>query len=649
MEKKEDNRRKVHIWRPFAEARAFVRELELKSHAEWVTYCKSGKKPSDIPAYPLGVYRAEYQGTDDWLGTGRTRKFRSFTEARIYVRRLGLKSRDEWEVYCKSGRKPPDIPTHPDKIYWLEFESMGDWLGTGKPSTRNRKYRPFIEARAFVRKLELKSHKEWQAFCKSDKRPLDIPWQPWRIYTSEYKDMGDWLGVELTRHYHPFIEARAFVRELELKSHAEWVAYCKSGKKPPYIPSWPNRVYRSDYKGINDWLGVYRSFTEARAFVRKLELNTTAQWRAYCKSGKKPPDIPATPMKVYSTEYKSMGDWLGTTNRWDNKALLAFLFDLRPQLDHLENRELYDLLQQNGAFTAFRRVLGMSISPIRVLRDLKDNNGEELEQALRNTLDENIAMPTTGLSDETMADEGVNTVNVFENEVSSATFGRYSSSMEKTSDTALSTKSPVLQKYINRGDIQLSQQQEDLPEEPIVSKRKLSEQLHLLLTTFDYLCTTKDVHRRGYQLQDLLNLLFQLYGIPVQKSFTRNEGGEQIDGAFRLDGWHYLVECRWREKLADIRQLDGLYGQVGRSGKQTMGLFLSINGWSENVCQLLKQNASKSIILMDGKDLRGVLSSQTNLPDFLEAKIESLNLASEPFFGLQQYLEKKRTKRNGIF
>jgi TIR domain/Phage-integrase repeat unit len=419
VEKKEDNKRKVHSWRPFAEARAFVRKLELKSHAEWVAYCKSGKKPPDIPAYPLGVYRAEYQGTDDWLGTGRTRKFRSFTEARAFVHRLGLKSWDEWEAYCKSGRKPPDIPTHPDKVYWLEFESMGDWLGTGKPSTRNRKYRPFIEARAFVRKLELKSHKDWQAYSKSGKRPHDIPSQPWRVYTSEYKDMGDWLGVELTRHYRLFAEARAFVRKLELKSHAEWVAYCKSGKKPPDIPSWPNRVYRSDYKGINDWLGVYRSFTEARAFVHRLKLNTTAQWRAYCKSGKKPPAIPATPMKVYSNEYKSMGDWLGTTSRWDSKALLTFLIDLRPQLVHLEKRELYDLLQQNGALNPFRRVLGKATS-MRAINDLMKNEGRDLEQALRKAMNENIQIRVDGTTIETEAAKVIDTAEFFEHENSIA-------------------------------------------------------------------------------------------------------------------------------------------------------------------------------------------------------------------------------------
>lgn len=29
--------------------------------------------------------------------------------------------------------------------------------------------------------------------------------------------------------------------------------------------------------------------------------------------------------------------------------------------------------------------------------------------------------------------------------------------------------------------------------------------------------------------------------------------------------------------------MDGIYGPIARSGKQTMRLFLSVNGWSENV------------------------------------------------------------------
>lgn len=168
----------------------------------------------------------------------------------------------------------------------------------------------------------------------------------------------------------------------------------------------------------------------------------------------------------------------------------------------------------------------------------------------------------------------------------------------------------------------------------------IRKQSELLLMMFDDLVVSDDPHQRGYLLQDLLNRTFDLHGVPVMRSFTRNNGGEQIDGAFKLEGWYYLVECRWRKKLADIRDLDGFSGQVNRSGKQAMGLFLSINGWSENVPLLLKQNTEKSIILMDGYDLRCVLSLQVDLQSFILSKIEKLNNDSEPFYGAAQYLSK---------
>jgi hypothetical protein len=162
----------------------------------------------------------------------------------------------------------------------------------------------------------------------------------------------------------------------------------------------------------------------------------------------------------------------------------------------------------------------------------------------------------------------------------------------------------------------------------------------LLLMMFEGMARSEDPHGRGYLLQELMNRLFDLHEIPVYRSFTRNAGGEQIDGAFKVEGWHYIVECRWRERLADIRQLDGLYGQVQRSGKQTMGLYLSINGWSHNVPPLLKQNSDKCIILMDGYDLRCVLSCEADLTKFLMAKLACLNLEAEPHLGVNEFRQR---------
>jgi hypothetical protein len=166
----------------------------------------------------------------------------------------------------------------------------------------------------------------------------------------------------------------------------------------------------------------------------------------------------------------------------------------------------------------------------------------------------------------------------------------------------------------------------------------LRQQSALLLAQFDQAASSVEHQQRGYLLEDLLNRTFDLHGIPVLRPFRRNDGGEQIDAAFELDGWHYLVECRWRTRLADIRQLDGLAGQVARSGRQTMGLFLSVEGWSEHVIPLLKQNPEKAIFLMEGVDLRAVLDRRVDLRKLLKAKISALNLEAEPYLSVARLI-----------
>jgi hypothetical protein len=320
-------------WRRFEDSRVFARGLGLKSATEWRHYCKSGRKPADIPVSPYDIYaQAGWAVYGDWLGTGtiapRLREYRPFEEAREFARALGFKSNLEWKQYCKSGKKPDDIPAKPNTTYAEEgWAGYGDWLGTGTVATYLRKYKPFEQARAFVRGLGLKSQSEWIDYTKSGKKPDDIPASPVDVYADDgWAGMGDWLGTgrvaDRLRQYRPFEQARAFVRGLGLKSHAEWQAYCKSSNKPDDIPAKPDNTYAlTGWAGMGDWLGTgtiaprlreYRPFEEARAFVNSLRLKSKSEWEAYCKSGNKPDDIPAAPWQKYAeVGWAGMGDWLG--------------------------------------------------------------------------------------------------------------------------------------------------------------------------------------------------------------------------------------------------------------------------------------------------------------------------------------------------
>ena len=324
------NGRRRGNWRPFEEARAFVRSLGLESRADWNTYCRSGKKPNDIPATPEIVYaNTGWAGVSDWLGNGGRRPgdWRPFNKARAFVRSLGLKSGADWKIYCRSGKKPDDIPIKPYSAYAdAGWAGMGDWVGNGSRPPGD--WRPFNKARAFVRSLGLESSGDWKIYCGSGKKPDDIPVMPNTAYANAgWAGMAYWLGNGNCRgNWRPFNKARTFVRSLGLKSGTDWKIYCRSGKKPNDIPVAPWQVYAdAGWTSWGDWLGHdrrignWRPFEDARSFARSLGLKSTEAWMAYCRSGKKPDDIPVAPNTVYADAgWICWPDWLGNGRRIGN-------------------------------------------------------------------------------------------------------------------------------------------------------------------------------------------------------------------------------------------------------------------------------------------------------------------------------------------
>jgi hypothetical protein len=126
---------------------------------------------------PVGMHMSLSQFSDAistriWESVGGA-NFRTFEQARAFVRNLSLKSYEEWNDYCASGKKPPDIPSNASRVYAdTGWAGIGDWLGTGRVANREREFLPLSEARAFVNGLGLKSGNEWRDFCNSGKSLL---------------------------------------------------------------------------------------------------------------------------------------------------------------------------------------------------------------------------------------------------------------------------------------------------------------------------------------------------------------------------------------------------------------------------------------------------------------------------------------------
>jgi hypothetical protein len=353
-------------WRTYDEAATFVHALGLEGRSDWGAYCRGERtdlptKPANIPANPAGVYGEEFQergGWGAWLGTGNKRpgtiKYRSYDEAVKFVHPLGLKSKSEWDAYCRGERKdlppkPADLPIWPPGVYGEDFRGgWGVWLGTGTVATFNMRYRSYDEALKFVHPLGLKSTSEWGTYCRGGRKdlptkPADIPSGPTRVYGEVFRERGGWgawLGTgtvaTFNMRYRPYDEAVEFVRPLGLKSRSDWRAYCRGARqdlppKPADIPAAP-WVFGEKYRERGGWgawlktdtvapqLRTYRSYNEAVTFVHGLELKGEREWRAYCRGARKdlppkPSDIPATPWRVYGNEFRERGGWgawLGT-------------------------------------------------------------------------------------------------------------------------------------------------------------------------------------------------------------------------------------------------------------------------------------------------------------------------------------------------
>jgi superfamily II DNA or RNA helicase len=313
-------------WRSFEEARNYMRSTQLKTIYDWRKYCKSDQFPKDIPKAPDHYYKSQgWVSFNDWLAS---KEYRSFEDGKKFAKTLNIKSAKEWAELYKKAEIPSDIPLSPNSVYlktgWV---SWGDWLGSEYIANQQRDYKKYDLAKTFVQKLGLKSVAEWKEYCKSRKKPQDIPNNPDQYYKNKgWISFGEWLGSgTIAPHrmtFKPFFEAKKYVQSLKLKSSTEWYEYSKSSERPNDIPGNPGRVYKDKgWKGYGDWLGngtianqnkAFLNFSDAKKYVHKLKLRTQKDWNNYCRENTRPSNIPRSPAGVYKNKgWISWQDFLG--------------------------------------------------------------------------------------------------------------------------------------------------------------------------------------------------------------------------------------------------------------------------------------------------------------------------------------------------
>ncbi|HDR9019571.1 hypothetical protein A4G86_22110 [Burkholderia pseudomallei] len=132
----------------------------------------------------------------------------------------------------------------------------------------------------------------------------------------------------------------------------------------------------------------------------------------------------------------------------------------------------------------------------------------------------------------------------------------------------------------------------------------------------DLLADKTSRQQRGYALERILAELSRLSHLETTEAFRVN--GEQVDGAVKFDGEHYLIEAKWQERSASnepVYQFAGkLYGR---------GLFISVNGFSSEVIRSLVMGKELQTLFIDGEDLILVLEGHLSLREMIDHKVKA--------------------------
>ncbi len=180
----------------------------------------------------------------------------------------------------------------------------------------------------------------------------------------------------------------------------------------------------------------------------------------------------------------------------------------------------------------------------------------------------------------------------------------------------------ALRKYANSHEEFVSERNKTterkvVSQELIKKVSAVSQKLEDLKNSYWQLLSSTERQSRGFQLEKILKELFSLFDLDPKASFKII--GEQIDGSFTFEGLDYLLEAKWQGELVRASELYTFAGKLSGKLDNTLGLFISIEGFSEEAIPAYS-GSRKLMILMDGSDLMAVLEGRIDLTQLLRRK-----------------------------
>jgi hypothetical protein len=138
----------------------------------------------------------------------------------------------------------------------------------------------------------------------------------------------------------------------------------------------------------------------------------------------------------------------------------------------------------------------------------------------------------------------------------------------------------------------------------------------------------------GYKFQGWFYDLLDFSEIPNRKPYVHN--GRQIDGSLTISGTTYLVELKFTAEQASAPDIDTFYKKVTSKADNTMGILVSISGYSSVAREEASGNKTPLLLLEHGH-IYLVLGGMMGLADVIERIRRHASQTGEAYLSVSDF------------
>lgn len=196
-----------------------------------------------------------------------------------------------------------------------------------------------------------------------------------------------------------------------------------------------------------------------------------------------------------------------------------------------------------------------------------------------------------------------------------------------------------LKAYLNQQDKEIKNEKERKHAQETARKEREKIQRSLtdkakLQQELDAMYLKVGTQDGGYEFEGWFYKLLDFCEITNRKPYKSD--GRQIDGSVTLDGTTYLVELKFTKKQSGATDIDSLKAKVNKMADNTMGIMISISGYS-SVAIKDASGSKTTLIILDASHLYMFLSGAMNFSDIISRVRRHVSQTGEAYLPTDKF------------